>query len=893
MTAHDAESLPWDDGGAPVSDDVDAIFGEPSIPPGVSPVFDVNTRRGLALAPVSPSPSPSPPTSRALPLATFKHAKDNQPAPSTMTVDAFAAHCAALVCEPLVPVTDLVATDVDAGKTAKGKGPAFSPVRYRAGTKRSKANVDAVSAYVVDLDGVTADVVDAFWSALAARGVRAFGWTTWSHGSDHKPGSCWRAVVPFSSDVDAADWPGLWLLLSDDLAQGHNDPSTKDASRLHFLPRAPSRVLRAGVVVGNDKPQWRELPGVLFDPLPLVQQARTAALAPAPSTTKATTPKPEAVPSKAAEKRPDRVTRARAWLASAAAAVAGSDGHATAMRVVGSVVRGFDLDNGDAMFALADWNRGCVPPWSEAELRHKVADAQATPDPDKRARGWLLSEAPRRLGLASPARDDEDASDGDMGSKPGKRTHADRAVELCDGMRFVRSENGEPFAVIAAPAVVPLRSSAFMAWLSSAFYDRHQRVPSTSAIKAAVTVLEGQALRAEQAPVFVRVGELDGARFLDLGQDVVRIDATGWRVDPSPPVLFWRPASAQPLPQPTRGGSVDDLRRFVRVDADGWALLLTWLVAALSPMTSGTFPILLLHGTHGTAKSTTARLMRQLVDPSASPTRRPPQGTRNLVAAAKNTWVINLDNVSSLAGDLSDDLATLTSGGGFEQRSLHTTDDLALYRVKRPVIVNGIGDFASRSDFLSRALLVELQPFTPGERRSDADLDAAFTAVRPAILGALLDGVVAGLASPSPSSAPTEGRCVDAERMATAAESTFGLPTGAVRRALASIDSDRVAIALDGWPVFAALEALLERNAGRWRGSATELLAVLNRQETTTTVNTAAGWPRSANTLSGQLARHDGDMRARGLIGQRIRTKAGSLITLTMSNTDDDGADTR
>jgi hypothetical protein len=105
-----------------------------------------------------------------------------------------------------------------------------------------------------------------------------------------------------------------------------------------------------------------------------------------------------------------------------------------------------------------------------------------------------------------------------------------------------------------------------------------------------------------------------------------------------------------------------------------------------------------------------------------------------------------------------------------------------------------------------------------------------------------------------------------------------------------SIDDDRVAIALDGWPVYAALVALLKCNGGRWQGSASELLDALNAAATSATIYTAAGWPRSANTLAGQLARHESDMRARGLVSQRARTKHGSLITLT-SNSDDDDAD--
>ncbi len=875
-------------------DPAEDIFGPravllPSIAPGISPAVDVNTGLPVTLS------------GRALTIATFRRANDVVPIASTPTPEVFADRCRAMAREPLVACPDHAVLDADAARAEKGKGPGFSPARYRPGTTRLDVNVEAVSCYVIDLDGATVDAVNAAWARLEALGIQASGFTTWSHASDHKGGQCWRIVIPFAFDVDVADWRALWVLLNDHLAQGRNDPTTKNPSRLHFLPRAPMRVLQNGVIVDNVAPLFRHLTGTLFDPRPLVEKARAAAAAAAKQAecrvddagekaTKEPRNSGERRSSSASANRPDRVTRAKAWLARADVSLSGNGGHHAAMRVVGDVVRGFDLKDDEAITALASWNKRCAPPWSPSELRHKVSEARKTPDPKNRERGWLLNAdrfAPADI------RDDDDGGEDDGGAETsrtrGKKTHADLAVELCASVRLVRSPEGDPFAVIDPPWAISLRAKAFADWLTCSFHERHSRVPSSSSIKAAVSVLEGRALKATETPVFVRVGELDGARFLDRGKDVVRIDAAGWCDDPNPPVIFCRPASSAPLPTPVHGGHVNELRQLVRVDDDGWALLLMWLLAALSPMTSGTYPILLLHGTQGTAKSTTARIVRQLVDPSSSPTRRPPKETRGLLAAAKNSHVINLDNMSSLPGDLSDDLCTLVAGGGFEQRSLHTTDDLAIYRVKRPVIVNGIGDFAARSDFLSRALLVELQPFTDGERRSEADIDAAFNAAWPRVLGALLDAVVATLGAPTPTT-PAVGRCVDAERMATAAESVLGLPAGAVRRALAKLDGERVAVALDGWSVYPPLCTMLKRNQGCWHGPVSALLVELNKT-TPSAAHTAAGWPKVANVLTGQLERHKGDLAARGIVFDRGRTNSERVITLHMSNTDDPSAD--
>lgn len=58
-----------------------------------------------------------------------------------------------------------------------------------------------------------------------------------------------------------------------------------------------------------------------------------------------------------------------------------------------------DVDDlpADAFPLLAEWNSRCEPPWSEAELRHKLEDADKRPD----ARGYLLNGHTSRNGHAA------------------------------------------------------------------------------------------------------------------------------------------------------------------------------------------------------------------------------------------------------------------------------------------------------------------------------------------------------------------------------------------------------------------------------------------------------------------------------------------------------------
>jgi hypothetical protein len=68
--------------------------------------------------------------------------------------------------------------------------------------------------------------------------------------------------------------------------------------------------------------------------------------------------------------------RARRYLAAVTPAISGQHGDVHTFRVCCRLVRGFALDDGDAMQLLSAWNARCQPPWSERELADKIRRAR-------------------------------------------------------------------------------------------------------------------------------------------------------------------------------------------------------------------------------------------------------------------------------------------------------------------------------------------------------------------------------------------------------------------------------------------------------------------------------------------------------------------------------------
>jgi len=71
--------------------------------------------------------------------------------------------------------------------------------------------------------------------------------------------------------------------------------------------------------------------------------------------------------------------RARKYLAKMPVSVSGQDGSGACFRAACVLVCGFGLSDQEALSLLSEWNTGCLPPWSEKELRHKIDGARKTP----------------------------------------------------------------------------------------------------------------------------------------------------------------------------------------------------------------------------------------------------------------------------------------------------------------------------------------------------------------------------------------------------------------------------------------------------------------------------------------------------------------------------------
>ena len=396
----------------------------------------------------------------------------------------------------------------------------------------------------------------------------------------------------------------------------------------------------------------------------------------------------------------------------------------------------------------------------------------------------------------------------------GKRpTQAAMLIDLTKTAALFHAPDGTGFADININGhreTWPIDSGGFKNWLTHSYFKQTGGAPHTQAMQSAMGVIQSRArFDGPEHIVHIRVAELKGRIYLDLADAtwrVVEIDTNGWRLIQNPPVRFRRPAGMQALPIPVRGGSIAALRLFLNVQSDSdFILVVAWLLACLR--NRGPYPVLVVCGEQGSAKSNFTAIMRSLLDPNTAPLRTMPRDARDLFIAASNSHVLAFDNVSRMPDWISDTLCRLSTGGGFATRQLYTNQDEVLFDAARPVILNGIEDMVRRPDLADRGLFLTLEAIPENRRRPQAELSAAFEAEQPRILGVLLDAVVEGLKRLPTTRLPNLPRMADFALWATACETALW-PAGTFEAAYNSNRDEAIEAVIEADPVAAAVRTL-------------------------------------------------------------------------------------
>jgi hypothetical protein len=491
-------------------------------------------------------------------------------------------------------------------------------------------------------------------------------------------------------------------------------------------------------------------------------------------------------------------------------------------------------------------------------------------------------------GFELPPMDEMDAPHDAYGKNDRKENGGPSTVDIALEMlnpevALFRDPDGDSYATIdhdGHQETHALLGSSFKAWTRARYYEARGKALRDADIKEVTGVLDSRAQfekGTSEHRVYLRVANVGGHVFLDLGQkdwNIAKVSDNGWCIIPYTdcPVRFRRTPGMLPLPIPTVGGRISDLRRFLNTDDDGFMMLSGWVLSALWGV--GPYPLLSVTGGQGSGKSTGCRVLRTIVDPATAPDGGVPRTEEDAILQCRNSHALVFDNVSNIKADTADLLCRISTGAGFRTRRFYSNSEEFSTYVQRPLILNGIPDLMNRGDLAERTLVVRLLPIEECKRIAEEDFWPEFRKAHAGILGAfltVLSGVIQRWASTKADGLP---RMADFAKLILAAEPGCPWPQGRFLEVFGSMQKAAAVDILDDDAVFQAIRTLAQR-AGKakggvvFTGSPTEFLDSMKGAKPTDAE--PAHWPRTSKGFANHLERIAPAMKASGWGVERSR----------------------
>lgn len=495
----------------------------------------------------------------------------------------------------------------------------------------------------------------------------------------------------------------------------------------------------------------------------------------------------------------------------------------------------------------------------------------------------VIADLEEKIGNNSPTPKKSDGSDSQHERQKDLlvRLALDRLTLLLDQFQepCIATED-EPFV---AKAVSSRQTRRF---LTKIFWDESGKAAGTEVLRTALTTIEAlAAYKGTRCEVHNRVARHNGVIYYDLGDNrhVVRVNSDGWTIDTTSPVYFKRYAHQIPQSFPEAGGRLEDILRYFNItDSQSKLLLLTYLPLCLFPDIPRM--ALVLHGDQGSAKSTTLKILRSLVDPSRVSLLAPPDSMRELVQLASHHYTVFFDNLSTINRWLSDSLCRLVTGDGFSKRQLYTDDEDILYAYLRAVGLCGINQVATRPDLLDRSIIITLEQIPKGRRREEEKLWHEFDKEKPKLFGALLDTVSACLRIAPGISINSSPRMADYYRHVVAAAKYFGHSMEEVESVFDFNSRQQNLEAIEASAVAQLVIEFMKEQNEIWEGTASELYESL--EPLAERMKLKWGFPKAPNWLWRRIKEVRPNLMLLGIQANRGEKAIGTMVTLTKNSTE-------
>ena len=314
---------------------------------------------------------------------------------------------------------------------------------------------------------------------------------------------------------------------------------------------------------------------------------------------------------------------------------------------------------------------------------------------------------------------------------------------------FVSDNKGRYYASRSSFKAVPVDSAEYNELLNSICVNELGMMMSSSTLTTVKDSLL-PIIKTHSSPALVGIRSVyhNGVYYYRLNDTTVLQIADGnfySGVSPDAGVYFTGSRTFQNQVMPDFNSPATALPELVKavfnVDPEEMLRYLAHLCCFFMPHIS--VPLLVLNGGHGTAKSTAAKMIMDLVDPSTVDVTAMPKDEQGLTALLAGKYIVGLDNIGKLSRKESDKLCIACTGGYDPQRQYYTNADLLSVPLKCNIILNGIGTLVTRPDLAERSNVIYFNRLK--KRMTDSQVWEQFNAKKPKLLGSIFNTIRLGL----------------------------------------------------------------------------------------------------------------------------------------------------
>lgn len=417
--------------------------------------------------------------------------------------------------------------------------------------------------------------------------------------------------------------------------------------------------------------------------------------------------------------------RARKYIEKMDPSVAGQRGHDRCFAAVMVLVEGFALSPAQAQPIFAAFNQRCIPPWSEREIAHKLAQADKNADPSKRGHLLRTNNIPHSdvCAVSDGAAETIRAKLWKIIQNPKMSTNErNREISLAvvawlnNRGRFYFHAERRDFATAmffdsTNKTLLPIQSDLFLAGLADALAMNRAERPFAFVVSAIET--EALSDRATGTIPDAYWANRGGSIYLSNGPGhVVRVRAGNVELVDNgvDGVLFPYGATLPPwrlVPPLDPFESCALFRDMAASAPHGRILLLLWACAL--PSDQRTKPPLVLSGPIGSGKTRVLVGVFELfgIPPRVGSVTK--AGESDFWAALDGGGIAGFDNADTRVDWLPDALAAASTGGTLEKRRLYTdADRVSLKSRAWCAVTSSSPTFAADAGLADRLLVVRL-----------------------------------------------------------------------------------------------------------------------------------------------------------------------------------------